>query len=263
MIVSRAEKTYIPVTLSSRFPSGARMSDIDMDLASGIAAFEAKEFANAKQLLYPLAEQGNAEAQYRLAIMAQVGLGMVKNCASAVKWMRAAAGQGFGLAQHGLGFMYLQGECTKTDPAEAAKWFRLAADQGLSGSQATLAMMYGQGIGVERDLAEAGKCQELAATTYLTGVPRRRSTADAARHANRLLPDPGRIAVGLLVPAVCVAGRVPFIDALLFALGIVQIAAGPAVDVFDIHALFLHLVDRFVIVVAHVGCPRLLEMCVS
>jgi hypothetical protein len=82
---------------------------------------------------------------------------MVKNCASAVKWMRAAAEQGFALAQHGLGFMYFQGECTKADPAEAAKWFRLAAEQGLAGSQATLATMYEKGVGVARDENEAAR----------------------------------------------------------------------------------------------------------
>jgi hypothetical protein len=32
------------------------MSGLDMELASGIAAFEAKEFARAMQLLQPLAE---------------------------------------------------------------------------------------------------------------------------------------------------------------------------------------------------------------
>jgi len=99
------------------------MSGPDMEMASGIAAFEAKEFARAMQLLQPLAERGAAEAQYRVAIMAQVGLGMVKNCAIAVKWMRAAADQGFALAEHGLGFMYFQGECTKADAAEAVRWF--------------------------------------------------------------------------------------------------------------------------------------------
>ena len=82
---------------------------------------------------------------------------MVKNCATAVKWMRAAAEQGYALAQHGLGFMYFQGECTKSDAAEAAKWFRLAAEQGLAGSQSTLAMMYEKGVGVERDPVEAAK----------------------------------------------------------------------------------------------------------
>jgi hypothetical protein len=87
---------------------------------------------------------------------------VVKNCATAVKWMRAAAEQGFALAQHGLGFMYFQGECTKADPAEAARWFRLAADQGMAGSQATLATMYEKGVGVERDAAEAAKWAALA-----------------------------------------------------------------------------------------------------
>src|SRR3989338_1496888 len=96
------------------------MSELNMERSSGIAAFEAKEFSRAMQLLMPLAERGEPQAQYRVAIMAQVGLGVVKNCATAVRWMRAAAEQGFPLAQHGLGFMYFQGECTKADPAEAA-----------------------------------------------------------------------------------------------------------------------------------------------
>ena len=51
------------------------MSGPDMELASGIAAFEAKEFPRAMQLLEPLAEKGDPGAQYRVAIMAQVGLG--------------------------------------------------------------------------------------------------------------------------------------------------------------------------------------------
>ena len=63
------------------------MSGLDMEMASGIAAFEAKEFARAMQLLLPLAERGDPQAQYRVAVMAQVGLGVVKNCANAVKWM--------------------------------------------------------------------------------------------------------------------------------------------------------------------------------
>jgi len=145
---------------------GEKMSEIDMEFTSGIAAFEAKEFAKAMQLLSPLAQQGNPHAQYRLAIMAQVGLGTVKNCANAVKWMRAAADQGLALAQHGLGFMYFQGECTKNDAVEAAKWFHLAAAQGLPGSQAVLATMYEQGTGVERDLEEAKKWHALAEKNY-------------------------------------------------------------------------------------------------
>ncbi|GEM_PF-5007388 len=52
---------------------------LEMALGSGIAAFESKHFASATKLLAGLAEEGNPEAQYRMAIMAQNGLGMVVN----------------------------------------------------------------------------------------------------------------------------------------------------------------------------------------
>ena len=41
----------------------------DMDLATGMAAFEAKEFTRAKQFLSRYAEDGMPEAQHRMAIM--------------------------------------------------------------------------------------------------------------------------------------------------------------------------------------------------
>lgn len=109
---------------------------LNMDLSSGIAAFEAKHFMQASHLLSPLAEQGEPEAQYRLAIMAQNGLGMHTNPLLAFRYMQAAAEQGYALAQHGLGFMYLEGDCAIQSTDKALKWFKLAAAQGLEGSKA-------------------------------------------------------------------------------------------------------------------------------
>lgn len=134
----------------------------DVNFASAMAAFEAKHFSRAMQLFSPLAEQGDAEAQHRIAIMYQNGLGVVQNKELAYKWMKAAAEQGHALAQHGLGFMFLEGECVDQNGAEAATWFRRAADQGLAGSLTTLAMMYEEGKGVERDLDEAKRLYALA-----------------------------------------------------------------------------------------------------
>lgn len=115
------------------------LSDNDlMTLTSGIEAFTAKEFPLSYKLLHPLAELGHPDAQYRLAVMAQNGLGMVVNPKASVHWMTAAAEQGFDLAQHGLGFMYMQGECVTQDNTQAAHWFRLAAKQGLTGAQMAL-----------------------------------------------------------------------------------------------------------------------------
>jgi len=134
-----------------------QLTDQDMELGSGIAAFEAKQFSRASGLLAPLAEQGDADAMYRMAIMAQNGLGMVENPLLAYKYMKAAAEQGMGLAQHGLAFMYMEGECTDKNPAKAIDWFKRAAEQGLTGSMTTLALMYEQGNGVPKDMDEARK----------------------------------------------------------------------------------------------------------
>jgi uncharacterized protein len=142
--------------------STQEFGEFEMAMASGIAAFEAKHFSRASQLLSPLAEQGVAEAQYRMAIMAQNGLGMVPNPLLAYRYMRAAAETGHALAQHGLGFMYLQGECVESHGVKAVEWFRRAAEQGLVGSQTTLAMMYDEGHGVEKDPEEARKWYRLA-----------------------------------------------------------------------------------------------------
>lgn len=127
------------------------ITDRDMELSSGIAAFEAKQFSRSVGLLGPLAEAGEPEAQYRVAIMAQNGLGMVENPMQAYKHMRAAAEAGLGVAQHGLGFMYMEGECVEKDAAKAVVWFTKAAEQGLAGSQTTLAMLYEEGRGVDKD----------------------------------------------------------------------------------------------------------------
>ncbi|MCG7948409.1 MAG: sel1 repeat family protein, partial [Candidatus Thiodiazotropha taylori] len=80
-------------------------SDMDFELSSAIAAFEGKNFSRAAGLLSPLAEQGSVEAQYRMAIMSQGGLGIAVNELMAYKYMKAAAESGHAMAQHGLGFM--------------------------------------------------------------------------------------------------------------------------------------------------------------
>jgi uncharacterized protein len=138
------------------------ISDLDMALSSGITAFEYKQFSRAAGLLSPLAEQGIPDAQYRIAIMAQNGLGMLPNPLLAYTSMKRAAEAGLALAQHGLAFMYMEGECTDKNPEKAVHWFKKAAEQGLIGSLTTLAMMYEQGHGVEKDLDEANRLYRLA-----------------------------------------------------------------------------------------------------
>lgn len=136
--------------------------DNNLDLTSGITAFEGKHFSTASRLLSPLADQGSSEAQFRMAIMAQNGLGMVQNKKLALRNMQAAAEQGHPLAMHGLGFMYLEGECADKNPENAAKWFNKASEAGMQGSMTTLAIMYRDGNGVEKNQQEADRLFKLA-----------------------------------------------------------------------------------------------------
>ena len=126
-----------------------------MTLASGIAAFEAKQFSRALQLLAPHAQIGDSDAQYRLAIMCQNGLGQVRNEVSAYRWMKCAAEQDHGLSLHALGYMYLDGDCTNQNDHKAVACFEKAADLGFEGSMLALAQMYQQGRGVVQNTAKA------------------------------------------------------------------------------------------------------------
>lgn len=120
---------------------------IDAGLASGYAAFESKNFSQAMRLLLQFAEKGDADAQHKVAIMYQNGLGVVTSEDLAVKWMTASAEAGYPIAQHGLGFMYMEGECVEKDIKQAIFWFEKAAEEGLVGSLTTLAMIYDEGLG--------------------------------------------------------------------------------------------------------------------
>ena len=126
-----------------------------MELESGIAAFETKNFAHAIKLLSPIAEEGNVEAMYRMAIMLQNGLGCQASKEKAFNYMKDAAHKWYPLAQHAYGFMFFEGECTDKDIDKSIEWFTKAAEQGLMGSATTLAMIYEEGKLVPQDLEKS------------------------------------------------------------------------------------------------------------
>lgn len=66
------------------------------------------------------------------SLMYDLGDGVPKNDAEAVKWYRRAAEQGNAAAPSNLGVMYETGQGVTWDYAEAVKWWRKAAEQGLA-----------------------------------------------------------------------------------------------------------------------------------
>ena len=63
---------------------------------------------------------------------------------------RKAAEQGHAEAQFRLGAMYFSGDGVPRDDVGALKWYRLAAEQGHVEAQDDLAYMYENGLGVAK-----------------------------------------------------------------------------------------------------------------
>jgi len=112
------------------------------DLASGKRAYQEKDYAIAFKELTPLAEKGNADAQFILAKMYWMGQGVLKDPEQAMKLFKASAAQGNADAQFFLGSIYL---LPHTDIAEGVKWLRLSAEQGNQDAQWMLGKAYLQG----------------------------------------------------------------------------------------------------------------------
>ena len=99
-------------------------------LGGGYQSYLKGDFRAAYEEWLPLAELGDAEAQYNLGVMFDEGAGIDRDLGKAAEWYRKAADQGFVDAQINLGMMYYHGQGFTCDHAEAAKWFRRAAGQG-------------------------------------------------------------------------------------------------------------------------------------
>ena len=80
----------------------------------------------------PLAEQGNADAQFNLGSLYYQGRGAPQDYDEAVRWMRKAAEQGHVFAQVTLGSIYSEGVqgVIQKDYPQALMWFVFAAAQG-------------------------------------------------------------------------------------------------------------------------------------
>lgn len=78
----------------------------------------------------PLAQKGNAEAQYNLGWLYANGNGMNVDPDKAMQWWQAAAEQGHAEAEFALGLAYTTGEGVRKDLSKAVHWFLQAAQRG-------------------------------------------------------------------------------------------------------------------------------------
>ena len=148
---------------------------VQADYESANAALKAGDYEIAFNEFQSLSEAGNAEAQNKLAMMYQRGIGIPQDPAEALKWYRRAADDGYTFAQYNLGAMYQKGVCIQQDSPEALKWYRKAAEQGVTEAQYNLGIMYFSGDGIPKDVIHAYTWVDVAA---LGGNESARDTRD-------------------------------------------------------------------------------------
>ena len=76
-----------------------------------------------------LAEQGNAEAQYKLGLMYDMGKDVDQDYQKAFEWYEKSANQGFASSQSKLGSMYRYGKEVEVNHAKANEWYWKAFEQ--------------------------------------------------------------------------------------------------------------------------------------
>ncbi len=132
------------------------------DLEKGLAAYNVGDYETSLAECQPLAEDGDAMAQFCVGRLYANGFGVPMNDDLALQWYGRAAEQGYSEAQFNLGLMHSNGWGVEMNDQEAAKWYRLAAEQGFINAQTSLAMLSHKGRGVEQNLVEAYMWYDIA-----------------------------------------------------------------------------------------------------
>jgi TPR repeat protein len=130
----------------------------------GMSAFSHGDGATALRLWQPLAEQGDANAQFELGVMYESGRGVPPDYPAAMKWYLRAADRGHAFAKLSLGAMYENGEGVPQDFVQAHKWYNLAV-AGLPASETEIRAVAEKllnGVAAKMTAAQIAEAQQFA-----------------------------------------------------------------------------------------------------
>jgi murein DD-endopeptidase MepM/ murein hydrolase activator NlpD len=161
------------------------------------SAYDNGQFGEARRIWVPLAEAGDAEAQFRLGLLFDLGQGVRKDLATAYMWYRRAAEAGLAQAQFNVAVMQDSGLVGPRNTVEAARWYRKAAVQGHHRAQYNLAQLYASGDGVPSNIAKAKAWYRVAAHGGLTaaadklaGIERNARSGTSPSEPTPVVPPP-------------------------------------------------------------------------
>lgn len=122
-----------------------------------------QNLTEAARWLERAASAGFAPAQYRLAALYERGQGVAKDLGRARSWYQTAAEKGNVKAMHNLAVSASGRQDGGADYALAAKWYGEAAAYGLADSQFNLGILAEHGLGMPKNLPDAYRWFALAA----------------------------------------------------------------------------------------------------
>jgi TPR repeat protein len=120
------------------------------------------DFATALREWRPLAEQGDADDQFKLGVLYDNGCGVPQDYGQARQWYKKAAAQEHAEAQFYLGRLYFNGQGVPQDFDQARHWWEKAAALRFAKAQYSLGLVYSNGRGVPEDKVQAHKWYNLA-----------------------------------------------------------------------------------------------------
>lgn len=150
-------------------PAFAQEPDEDAPIeATGSASHAYDAFLNGRYeeaiaIWLPLANDGDASAQFNLGVMYANGLGVDRDMEIAMSWWGNAARQLHVRAAHNLALAILAGEPVvngeKAEPDYTAilRYLKIGADAGYANSEYTLGKLYAGGVGIEKDERRAAE----------------------------------------------------------------------------------------------------------
>ena len=105
---------------------GTAQSVSAQSVKAGIEAWQRADYSGAVGIWRPLAEKGDADAEFNLGQAYRLGKGVPTNLSAAKTWFERAAKQGHVDAQTTLGLLLFQ----NGEQAEGIKWLKQSAEKG-------------------------------------------------------------------------------------------------------------------------------------
>ncbi len=162
---------------------------VAQSFGDGVAAYSLQDYQQALAVWRPLADSGDAEAQFRLGLLYLDGRGVEADSGEAARWFQLAGGTGHARASYMLADMYAAGTGVEEDPYQAFEWYFIAAELGDPRAQLQTGILYLDGEITNSDWVQAHVWFARAAAGMPSGDSRQLAETARDRTFEALLPE--------------------------------------------------------------------------